>query len=390
MLTDFFLHLKKRKLPVSTTEYLTLLEAMEAGLANYNVDDFYRISRLCLVKSESNFDKFDVAFGEYFEKVHGAKVGAPEDALEDLLRLATGQMQPDEHGHESDIPRRDLPRIETHRSIKKKEEEEKGPPLFGDGNNPLGEGGKHEEGERTDNRRMGNRSATKAWDAREFKALDDEVELNTRSIKIALRRLRKFAREGAADEFDLDDTIASTARNAGWLDLRMRPERRNKAKVLLLFDIGGSMDPYVKLCEELFSAAKSEFKQLESFYFHNVVGDSVWRYGGPRIQSHYPLPHIMSRYGKDHKLIIVGDASMGVTELTMPGIGYKNDHSMESGAVWMARLVDHYKSAVWLNPERERYWHLTQTIGMLRDIMGGRMYPLTLSGLEQAMKALSR
>ncbi len=393
MLIDFFMHLKSRRLPVSTTEYLALLEALKAGLADCSLDDFYTLSRLCMIKSEANYDKFDVAFSEYFDNIHGKNGISAEDALEELLNTAAGHIQFGDNLFDLDIPGQDMPKSEIRKAKSKgdQEKEEKVTPLNGGGgNNPLGEGGVHQEGIRIDNQHPGNRSTIKAWDSRGFKALDDEIELNTRSIKIALRRLRKFAREGTPDEFDLDNTIASTARNAGWLDVRMRPERRNKVKVLILFDIRGSMDVHIKLCEELFSAAKAEFKQLEWYYFHNIVGDSVWRYDGSHTASHYPLPYLMSRHGKDHKLIIVGDASMGPVELTEPGVGYSNNHSQESGAIWMARLLDHYKQAVWLNPERERYWHLTQTIGMLREIMENRMFPLTLAGLEQAMKVLGK
>lgn len=392
MLIDFFMHLKSHRLPVTTTEYLALLEALQAGLANYSINDFYTLSRLCMVKSEANYDKFDVAFGEYFEKLQrGEAFKSPEEALQNLLLSDGGHIQAVDDLYELDIPQQDTPKSKI-RKGKNKDEEEKGSPLnAGVGNNSLGEGGDRQEGIRVDNIHLGNRSAIKAWDSREFKMLDDDIELNTRSIKIALRRLRKFAREGVPDELDLDSTIASTARNAGWLDLKMRPERRNKVKVLIMFDVRGSMDVHIKMCEELFSAAKSEFKQLEWFYFHNIVGDSVWRYNDRHVASHYPLPYIMNKYGKDHKLIIVGDAAMSPVELTEAGeMSFNNNVTTVSGEVWMRHLLDHYKSAVWLNPERERYWQLTQTTVMLRDIMGGRMFPLTLSGLEQAMKVLSK
>lgn len=392
MLIDFFMHLKERKLPVSTTEYLALMEALQAGLANYSLDDFYTISRLCLIKSEANYDKFDVAFSEYFEKIRGANGVAANDTLDDLLNTAVDPIQSGDKLLEMNTLLQDMPRPELRKAENKDDEkEEKDLALQGgSGNNPLGEGGVRQGATRIDNRLPGNQSAIKAWDSREFMGLNDEAELNTRSIKIALRRLRKLAREGTPDELDLDNTIASTARNAGWLDIRMRPERRNKVKVLILFDVRGSMAPHVKLCEELFSAAKAEFKQLEWFYFHNCIGDSVWRQNSTHMASHYPLPYLMNKYGKEHKLIIVGDASMGVVELMEPGRGDNQDNSQESGAVWMGRLLDHYKQAVWLNPEPQRLWHLTQTIGMLQDIMDQRMYPLTLSGLEQAMKVLAK
>ena len=385
MLVDFFMHLKQHKLPVSTTEYLALLEALEVGLVKYSLDDFYTISRLCLIKNEAHYNKFNVAFSEYFEKLRGTNGSHGEVTLNDLINPSAAHMQAGEAPLELDIPQQEMPRA-LPRPKKKDEDDADAPPQAGGGNHRLGEGGQHEEGERIGKQHPGSNSAVKAWDSKEFQGLDDEVELNTRSIKIALRHLRKFAREGTPDELDLDDTIVSTARNAGWLDIKMRPERRNKVKVLILVDVRGSMDPYVKLCEELFSAAKAEFKQLEWYYFHNIVCDTVWRNNGTVMATHYPLPYLMNRHGKDHKLIIVGDASMGVAELVDP----LPSHSKEPGAVWLRRLLDHYKQAVWLNPEPQRYWHLTQTICMLRDMMDQRMFPLTLSGLEQAMKVLTK
>ena len=389
MLTDFFIHLKSKRLPVSTTEYLALLEALQAGLADYSLEGFYTLSRLCMIKSEANYDKFDVAFAEYFDKIHKNIDVYAKEKLDSFLAATLGHIHSGKNRFELDNTQQGMRQSEA--GEMRENDAEKRSPLFGgSGNNPLVTGGVRQDSIRIDNTRPGNRNAIKTWDVREFKALDDGIELNTRSIKIALRRLRKFAREGAPDEFDLDNTIASTARNAGWLDIIMRPERRNKVKVLIFFDIRGSMDAHVKLCEELFSAARSEFKQLECFYFHNCIGDSVWRNDATHIASHYPVPYLMNRYGKDYKLIIVGDASMGPVELTEPGLGQGKNSSQESGVVWMDRLLNHYKQAVWLNPEPERYWHLTQSIGMLQEIMGNRMYPLTLSGLEQAMKVLSK
>jgi uncharacterized protein len=392
MLINFFLHMKEHRLPVSTTEYLSLLEALKAGLANCNLADFYTLSRLCLIKNEAHYDRFDVAFGEYFRNTNDKKNFGIDERIEDWIHSAAGNVLSEEDILMLDIPVHDLPREETRTLEEEQPEEEHQEKLVGGGgNNPMGEGGIHDEGLRMEGRSLGNRSAIKAWDSRDFTGLNDEIELNTRSIKIALRRLRKFAREGVPDELDLDDTIRSTARNAGWLDLKMRPERRNAVKVLLLFDIRGSMDVHIKLCEELFSAAKAEFKQLEWFYFHNVLGDSVWRYNGSHVATHYPLSYLMNHFGKDHKLIIVGDASMSLFELQVaPDSGDNQNIIHESGEVWIRRLLAHYKHAVWLNPEPAHYWHLTQTIQMLRDIMEQRMYPLTLAGLEQAMKALAK
>lgn len=389
MLIDFFLHLKERRLPVSTTEYLSLLEALAAGLANYSLDDFYALARICLVKNEAHYDRFDLAFGEYFRNADGGKAFAAEDRIEDWVNAAASHFLSEEDITLLDIPVPDTPYEEARTLQDEGGDNDRLKLKGGAGNNPLGEGGARPGGIRMEGMAIRNRSAVKAWDSREFKGLDDEVELNTRNIKMALRRLRKFAREGAHDELDLEGTIDSTARNAGWLDIKMRPERRNKVKVLILFDTGGSMTPHIRQCEELFSAARAEFKQLEYFYFHNCVGDSVWRYNGAHPQSHYPVQYLMHKYGKDYKLIFVGDASMSVVELTEAG-NVNHNVSQVSGEVWTRRLLEHYKHSVWLNPEPERYWHLTQTIQMLRDIMEQRMYPLTLSGLDQAMKGLSK
>ena len=392
MLIDFFLHLKARRLPVSTTEYLSLLEALAAGLANYSLDDFYTLARICLVKNEAHYDKFDLAFGEYFKNAGGRSSSDAGGLPEDWLNAAACQLLSAEDLALLEIPTIEEPHEEVRQPHDTEEKHEDERPLLisGAGDSPLGQGGINPEGNRLEGVSTSNRRAIKAWDARQFEGLDDELELGTRNIKMALRRLRKFAREGAPDELDLDGTIASTARNAGWLDLKMRPERRNKVKVLILFDNRGSMDSHIKQCEELFSAARAEFKQLECFYFHNCVADAVWRYNGPSQLMLYPLHDLMHKYGKDYKLIIVGDASMSPVELQQPVGGYHGQASQESGEVWLRRLLDHYRHAVWLNPEQERYWHLTETIQILLGIMEQRMYPLTLAGLDQAMKVLGK
>ncbi|NLC23622.1 MAG: VWA domain-containing protein, partial [Oxalobacter sp.] len=264
--------------------------------------------------------------------------------------------------------------------------------LFGrGGSGKFGTGGINPEGLRMDDTEVPRQGSVKAWNSREFKGLDDEVELGTRNMKVALRRLRKFAREGVPDELDLDETIRSTAKNAGWLDLVMRPERKNKVKVLLFFDTGGSMTPHLKICEELFSAARSEFKHMDYFYFHNCVYDTVWKYDGPSFTTHYPIQYITSKFGKDYKLIFVGDATMGPTEISEPlNNTYQQTHSRHSGETWMRSLLLHFRHAVWLNPEEERFWNITQSIEMIRDIMEDRMFPLTLRGLDDAMRALSK
>jgi len=391
MLIDFFLHLKQKRLPVTTTEYLSLLEALSAGLSNYSLNDFYSLARICLVKNESNYDKFDQAFSEYFENISVRGNSDADDLPDGWLNATAGQLLSSEDIALLENVLSDEPHEET-RQFQDSEKEspaEEGKKMKGS-NSLFGEASFQSDSIRLDNASAGNHRAIKAWESRQFQGLDDEVELGTRNIKMALRRLRKFAREGAADELDLDDTISCTARNAGWLDIKMRPERRNKIKVLILFDTGGSMDAHIKQCEELFSAARTEFKQLEYFYFHNCIADSVWRYNGPQLLSHYPVPYLTHKYGKDYKLIIVGDASMSPMEILQAGEGYNRQASTQAGEVWIRHLLDHYKHAVWLNPEPERFWRLTESIQIIRELMSNRMFPLTLSGIDQAMKALSK
>ncbi|MDR1312046.1 MAG: VWA domain-containing protein [Burkholderiaceae bacterium] len=388
MLIDFFLHLKQSGLPVSTTEYLSLLEALSAGLANYRLDDFYTLSRVCLIKNEKDYDKFDVAFGAYFQKMsasreptHLARV-LPKEAVDaDLSAVHLAMLESAFQTPEEDF-RSPHDIEETHQD---------GSQLLvgSDGNSPFGMGGINDKNFRFEGESTGNRHAMKAWNSRQFMGLNDEVELGTRNIKMALRRLRQFTREGLPDELDLDETISSTARQGGFLDIKMRAARKNKVKVLILFDIGGSMSSHVKLCEELFSAVRTEFKHLEYFYFHNCVYDSVWRYNGPSFLELFPIHYLTNKFGKDFKLIMVGDASMSPVEILSPG-----EESLwqapYSGGVWMRALLAHFKHAVWLNPEQEQYWHLTQSIQMVREIMENRMYPLTLAGLDSAMKTLNK
>lgn len=391
MLVDFFLHLKARRIPVTTTEYLALLEALEAGLANYNLDDFYALSRLCLVKNESMYDRFDLAFSEYF-KANGATDTSQSATLTDewLHSAAQHFLSPEQLA--------DIDAFETQEAEAEDKEvayvedniADDSESLTGNrGDTPLAQGGITNKETHVEAQSSGNRRAVKAWNSRDFEELDGERELGTRNIKIALRRLRKFARQGNPDELDLDDTIRSTARNAGWLDIKMRAERQNQVKVIILFDRSGSMDSYVKQCEELFSAARSEFKQLEYYYFNNCIYHSVWRYDNPSQLSYYPIPQLLREFGKDCKLIIVGDAAMGTVELVEAGEGL-HQTSKESGEVWIQRLVDHFKHAVWLNPEQERFWKLTESIQLIKALMSNRMFPLTLSGLDDAMRALNK
>jgi len=392
MFTKFFLTLRDNDVPVSLREYLTLLEAMQAGLADYSIDNFYYLSRAILVKNESNLDKFDQVFGHCFK---GLEAPEAENLLAEipeewLQKLAEKFLTPEEMAKIEAMGDWDK-LMET---LKKRLEEQKerhqgGSKWIGTaGTSPFGAYGYNPEGVRIGQKESRHRRAVKVWDKREFRNLDDNVELGTRNIKVALKRLRNFARQGAAEELDLDDTIRSTARQ-GYLDIKMVPERHNAIKVLIFLDVGGSMDPHVKLCEELFSAARSEFKHMEYFYFHNCLYEGVWQDNRRRHQNRINTWDILHKYPQDYKVIFVGDAAMSPYEIVYPG-GSVEHWNEESGEVWMKRLLEIYQSAVWLNPTEEAHWDYTHSIALMRQLMGERMYPLTLGGLENAMKELSR
>ncbi|MDD2990261.1 MAG: VWA domain-containing protein [Zoogloea sp.] len=390
MLIDFFLHLKARKLPVSTKEFLTLLEAIQAGLAGHSMEGFYFLARSSLVKDESHFDRFDQAFGEYFkgiEAIPGLEVDLPEEWLKAMMQK---HLSPEEKAKLEKLGWDKLMEEFRNRLKEQKGRHQGGSKWVGSGGtSPFGNSGYHPEGIRVGGESAGNRTAVKVWDQREYRNLDDSVELGTRNIKVALRRLRRFARQGAPDELDLDGTIAATARNAGYLDLLMRPERHNAVKVLIFFDVGGSMDDHVKVCEELFSACRTEFKHMEYFYFHNCVYDHVWRDSRRRHSERTPTLDVIHKYGPEYKLVFVGDATMSPYEILQPNgsIEYSNT---EAGAVWLRRLADAYPSMAWLNPEAERTWDYRQSIGIIRQILGEKMFPLTLDGLTRAITHLSR
>jgi uncharacterized protein with von Willebrand factor type A (vWA) domain len=390
MLVDFFLHLKARQLPVSTKELLVLLEALEARLVSGSLDDFYLLSRAILVKDEALYDRFDRAFGEYFKGVE-ALPGMAAMIPEEWLELAARRHLPEEER----LKLQKLGYEKLFEQLKQRLAEQKGRHAGGNkwigtaGTSPYGHGGYHPEGIRIGGASAGNRTAVKVWEQREFRNLDDSVELGVRNIKVALRRLRRFARKGAATELDLDGTITGTARNAGWLDLQMRPERHNAIKVLLFLDIGGSMDDHIQTCEELFSAARSEFKHLEHFYFHNCVYEGVWKDNHRRHDEKLSTWDVIHNYGPDYKLVFVGDASMSPYEISRPG-GSVEHWNEEAGAVWIERLLNTWSRAVWLNPLPEDQWNYTPSIRLLQQLMGKRMFPLTIDGLERAMRSLSR
>ena len=391
MLIDFFFALRQAKLPVSVKEYLTLLEALKQNVIAPSIDDFYYLARMTLVKDEKHFDKFDQAFGAYFKGVEGAVDWTANIPLDWLEKKLQRELSPEEKAKIQAMGGLDklMERLKQLLN-EQKERHQGGSKWIGTGGtSPFGHGGYNPEGIRIGGPSNGNRTAVKVWEARSFQDYDDEVEIGTRNIKVALRRLRKFAREGADTELDLDDTIHSTAANAGLLDIRMRPERHNNVKVLMLMDVGGSMDDHIKRVEELFSATKTEFKHLEYFYFHNCVYESLWRNNRRRHAEKFSTWDIIRKYSADYKLIFVGDATMSPYEILQPG-GSVEYNNPEAGAVWLQRLIEQFPKFVWLNPEPEGLWEYRQSIAVIRQIMKQRMYPVTLAGLEDAMRLLSK
>ncbi|WP_281301520.1 MULTISPECIES: VWA domain-containing protein [unclassified Iodidimonas] len=389
MFIHFFQSLRQSGVPVSLKEYLMLMEALDEGLADYSVETFYYLSRAALVKDESNLDKFDRVFGHVFKGLDllsdGDQIELPEDWLKKLAEL---HLSPEEMEQIKSLG--DFDQIME--TLKKRLEEQKERHQGGNkwigtaGRSPFGAYGYNPEGVRIGQKESRHRRAIKVWDKREFRNFDDQVELGTRSIKVALGRLRQFARTGALDEFDLDDTIRSTAKK-GYLDIKMRPERHNAVKILLFLDVGGSMDDHVKITEELFSAARSEFKHLEFFYFHNCLYEGVWKDNRRRHQERIDTWQILHSFPADYKLIFVGDASMSPYEIAYPG-GSVEHWNEESGETWMRRALSVYSKAVWLNPIPAQHWAYSQSLTMMRDLMKDRMFPLTLAGLNDAMRAL--
>ncbi len=393
MFLNFFQELRSAKLPVSLKEYLTLIEAMDKGAIGNDVDDFYYLARSALVKDEKHIDKFDKVFGHCFSGLEAVDLGVePTELPEEWLQKLSEKFLTDEEKEMIESMGGWDKLMET---LKQRMEEQKkrhqgGNKMIGTaGTSPFGAYGYNPEGVRIGQKESRHQRAVKVWDKREFKNLDDSVEIGTRNIKVALKRLRKWARDGAEDELDLDSTIRNTAKQ-GYIDVVMRPERRNAVKVLMLFDIGGSMDPHIKVCEELFSAARTEFKNLEFFYFHNCPYEAVWKDNHRRNINKLPTWDILHKFPSDYKVIIVGDASMSPYEITYPG-GSVEHWNEEPGAVWLQRFVDVYPNLIWLNPSHPSGWEYSGSTQVIREIIGPqRMFPMTVQGIEDATKELGR
>jgi len=389
MLIDFFTHVRAHQVPVSVREYLTLLEAMQRQVINPKVDDFYHLARIVLVKNEAHFDRFDRAFASYYKNVEAVLPPGKEIPMEWLLQNFEASLTEEQKAAIEKMGWDKLMEEFKKRLDEQNERHAGGNKWIGTGGtSPFGNSGFNPQGIRVGGS-GGNRSAVKVWDERQFKDYDDTVELGTRNIKVALRRLRRFAREGAELELDLDDTITHTARNAGQLDIRMVPERHNTVKVLMLLDSGGSMDDHIARVEELFSASRSEFKNLEVYYFHNCVYDYLWKSNRRRQAEKFTTAEVLRKYNPDWRLIFVGDATMSPYEIVQPG-GSVEYHNTEPGAAWLQRLTAAYPKFAWLNPEPEGIWQYRQSIAMIQEIMQKRMYPVTVAGLEQAMRLLSK
>ncbi len=389
MLIDFFFTLKDAKIPVSIKEFLILLEALQKNVITPSLDDFYYLSRMTMVKDESHYDKFDKAFGHYFHGIDTLFDKNQEIPLDWLLQRMKKELTPEQiaelekFGYDKLMDRLNALLEEQ------KERHEGGSKWIGTGGtSPFGNGGQNPEGIRIGGK-GGNRTAVKVWETRAYRDYDGERELGTRNIKVALRRLRKFARQGAEEELALDATIRATANNAGYLDIKMRAERKNNIKVLMLFDVGGSMDDHIARTEELFSASKTEFKNMEFFYFHNCVYDFLWKNNRRRNAERFPTWDILRKYPPDTKLIFVGDATMSPYEILQAGgsVEYNNE---EAGAEWLQRFTSTFPKFIWLNPEPEGLWQYRQSISVIRQLMQNRMFSLTMDGLERGMRLLSK
>lgn len=389
MLVGFFLHLRACRLPVGTREFLTLVEALDRRVVSCSLDDFYALARTTLVKDEQLYDRFDAAFAACFDGVDAlfdAALRVPDEWLRGEIARHLGDAARSA-SDEAGALERLLDRLRE-RAAEQRERHRGGSKWIGTGGtSPFGAHGMHSGGIRIGPDRGTGRASVRLWDGRPWRDLDGGVELDTRNLRVALRRLRRLARDGAPEELDLDETIAGTAKNAGWLDLRLRPERRNGVKLLLFLDVGGSMDPHIEVCEELFFAARSEFRHLESFYFHNCIYDHVWPDDARRRGDRQSTFDLLRRCGPEWKVVIVGDAAMSPYELTAID-GSAEYRNLEPGLAWLARIFDHFRKVVWWNPEPERSWSETRSTQMIAAALGPRMYPLTLDGVSAGIAAL--
>ena len=392
MLVRFFFELRAAGVPVSLTEFLILLEALQARVAEVSAQDFYYLARACLVKDERHYDRFDRVFAQVFAGAERAFAQLVASVPAEWLQSLGARMFSEEEKRRIESLGGWDKLLETLRERLREQQErhEGGNKWIGTGGtSPFGANGFNPEGVRIGQGRSGNRRAVKVWDKREFANFDDRVELGTRNLKLALRKLRKFAREGAADQLDLDGTIDATARNAGLLDLKLVPERHNAVKVLLFLDVGGSMDDHVRVCEELFSAARSEFKHLEHFYFHNFIYENLWKDNTRRFAALTPTERVLRTFGTDYRVIFVGDATMSPYEITQPG-GSIEHWNKEAGALWMQRVAARFPRLVWLNPEDPQRWEHSPSARIARDLVHGRMFPLSIAGLDLAIRELKR
>jgi uncharacterized protein with von Willebrand factor type A (vWA) domain len=391
MFMRFFTELRQAKVPVTLREYLMLMEALDKGVIDRSVEDFYHLSRSALVKDERNLDRFDQVFGHVFKGLERTGEDLAADIPAEWLRKISEKFLTEEEKAQIEAMGGfdKLMEALAERLREQKERHEGGNRMIGTGGtSPFGANGYNPEGVRIGQDKGRHGKAVKVWDKREYRNLDDSVELGTRNIKVALRRLRRWVRDGSPDELDMAGTIKGTAEK-GYLDIQMRPERRNKISVLLFFDVGGSMDSHIKVCEELFSAARTEFKNMEFYYFHNCLYEAVWKDNRRRHAEKIPTWDVLHKFPHDYKVIFVGDATMSPYEVTYPG-GSVEHWNEEPGAVWLQRVADIYEHIVWLNPTAERHWDYTPSVGVIRQLVKDRMYPLTLAGLEKAMKELAR
>ena len=390
MLIDFFYHLRAQKLNVSVKEYLTLLAALSEPLMPPSLEDFYYLARTTLIKDETLFDRFDKAFATYYKGIEKKLPPGKKIPLEWLVKELEKRLTPEQKAELEKHGWDKLMEMFKERLEEQKEAHHGGSKWIGTGGtSPFGNSGYHPEGIRVGGSAGGNRTAVKVWDERQFRDYDVSLELGTRNFKVALRRLRRFAREGSELELDLDDTISSTARNAGYLDIKLVPERHNNVKVLMLLDAGGSMDDHVGRVEELFSAASSEFRNLEVYYFHNCPYENLWKSNRRRQMERFETWDVLRKFNGDWRLILVGDATMSPYEILQPG-GSVEHYNKEPGAEWLQRMVNAWPKSVWLNPEPQASWQYRQSISLIRTIVQDRMFPVTVSGIEQAMRLLSK